>query len=93
MDTDSFVFEIQESTKLWLDKQSREKKEELRQKTRFYQKKQVSKPYGTSQRVVGYRGLYSQPRFHLFLGKSMCHYLLKSTFLLNNVLKLCYLWG
>ena len=39
MDTDSFVFEIQESTKLWLDKQSREKKEELRQKTRFYQKK------------------------------------------------------
>ena len=38
MDTDSFVFEIQESTEQWLDKQSPEKKEELRQKTRYYQK-------------------------------------------------------
>ena len=33
MDTDNFVLEIQESTKRWLDKQSPEKKEELRQKT------------------------------------------------------------
>ena len=38
MDTDCFVFEIQERTNRWLDKQSPEKKEELRQKTRYYQK-------------------------------------------------------
>ena len=83
----------QESTKRWLDKQSLEKKEELRQKARDYQKKQVSKPYGTGQRVVGYRGLYSQLKFHLFLCKIMCHYLLNGIFLSNNVLKLCYLSG
>ena len=47
----------QESTKRRLDKQSPEKKEELRQKARDYQKKQVPKPYGTGQRVVGNRGL------------------------------------
>ena len=38
MDTDLFVSEIQESTKRWLDKQSQEKKEELRQKTEYYKK-------------------------------------------------------
>ena len=47
----------QESTKRWLDKQSPEKKEELRQKARDYKKKQVPKPYGTVQKVVGNRGL------------------------------------
>ena len=67
----------QESTKWWLDKQSPERKEELRQKARDYQKKQVSKPYGRTQRVVGNRGLYSRTKSHLFLCKIMCHYLLK----------------
>ena len=39
MDTDSFVFEIQESTKLWLDKQSREKKGRIKTKNAILSKK------------------------------------------------------
>ena len=56
MDTDCFVFEIQERTNRWLDKQSPEKKGRIKTKNAILSKKQVSKPYGTSQRVVGYRG-------------------------------------
>ena len=74
----------QESSKRCLDKQSPEKKEELRQKIRDYKKKQVSKSYGTDYRVVRDRGLYSQPKSHFFLYKIMCHYLLNRIFLLNN---------
>ena len=46
----------QESTKQWLDKQSPEKKEELRQKARDYQKTGIIIIWYRSERVVRDRG-------------------------------------